>query len=208
MAYWQDVRADAWSRTKRGLWSDYRRITSIIIPIASAIIFAILLALFHMSYPITAAMVLASGVAGYFVAVLVEFIFHFSRIPPERDSESAKTIKAKDAEIDRLNGIMRGPEPPRPQMAIQVGHLFRLLRQVTRHGHNQLWLSELFALGKEAFPDFIPLPGQVDYPAALEELYKQDKRQVQIIETKEHPYLDFYGKRFEKDIRFIIGAVT
>jgi hypothetical protein len=54
-----------------------------------------------------------------------------------------------------------------------------------------------------AFPDFIPVKGQMNYPDDIEALFKQDPTFGRIIDTRAYPYVDFYGRRFDQDVRFI-----
>jgi hypothetical protein len=205
--YWKEIRSEAWIRTKTTMLSRERRVLSILVPICAAILAVILMALLHLPISLSIGVTVVSAIGGFLIAVFYIWLSEILAIPPARDAARLTAINDKTAQIDELHSIMKGPDAPLPPIGVQADHIMRLLRQARMRGHQTLWLSEMLALGKEAFTEFLPLSGQIDYPAALRALSEGDTKRVQILETKQCSYVDFYQKRFDEDIQFRIGAV-
>jgi hypothetical protein len=206
--YWKEVCSEAWRRTKTGLGSGYRLLTSIVFPILGFILTSIILWKRKMIIPTAPIVGLGVGIGLYLLFWIGEWCRHMIAIPSERDAQRRDQIRAKDEEIARLTTPIKKPEIPMPEIRIQAGHLFRLFRQLVHHGfrHQPLWLSEIFVLPKNVFSDGLPLEGQINYPEALKELINGNRNHARIIETKEEVYEDFYGKQFNENVRFIIGS--
>ncbi len=114
MEYWRTIWSESWQRTKVGLASRERRITSILLPIIVFVIAASVLLILGQAIPVTLIVGVVSALLGYGVVVLVEFFRHLLKIPPERDAEQR-------AKIESLRAASKSPPPPDPISVTVLG---------------------------------------------------------------------------------------
>ena len=137
MAYWRDIRAEAWKRTKAGLASSQRRKTSVGVPIISAIIGIVILTVLHQPIPLTLLVGVISALLGYGLVVLSDWFGNVRRLPAEIDAQRLSKITDLDAEIRRL----KNPEKPVTFQFTQVvftqqqnAHVIIVHAKVLNHG--------------------------------------------------------------------------
>ena len=101
--YWKEVRSEAWLRTKQGLGSGYRLITSIILPSLGFIISCVILRKLAITIPVTGMVGISTGIGLYLIVLFAEWCWNILRIPPERDSMRLRIIDERDAEIQKYH---------------------------------------------------------------------------------------------------------
>ncbi len=83
--YWKEVRSESWTRTRNGLGSGYRRLTSIALPIAAFILSCGVLHAMNITVPVTLVVGVGSALTVYLLFVFGEWCYHLVKIPPERE---------------------------------------------------------------------------------------------------------------------------
>lgn len=139
--YWQEVAREAWTRTKRGLGSGYRLVTSLLLPAVGLVVSCIILLHMTITIPITAVVGVSVAVGLYLLFLVGEFCLHVLRVPPERDAGRLRTIRARDDEIARLQSNPDAVSADRPRFTAE------LWEPVINGDHlNQNWIYIYFPL--------------------------------------------------------------
>jgi hypothetical protein len=120
MAYWREIRAEAWNQTKTGLASSQRRKTSVVVPIISALIGLATLHLIHQPIPLTLFVGLISALLAFGLVVLWEWLWHVIRLVPETHAANLQTIERLNANIGELSRRLETPHAPPPPDPITV----------------------------------------------------------------------------------------
>jgi hypothetical protein len=123
-----EIRSEAWTRTKTGLGSGYRLLTSIVFPIAGFIITSVILWKMTITIPTAPIVGLSVGIGLYILFWFGEWSRHMFAIPPERESAHRQMLAAKDVEIslrdteiETLHDKLQAPPPP-DSIAVTIQH--------------------------------------------------------------------------------------
>ena len=91
--YWKEIRSEAWARTKQGLGSGYRLVTSIVLPILGFLTTYIILREMTITIPITLIVGVSVTVSLYLLFVFGEWCTHVIALPAEKHAASVTAIR-------------------------------------------------------------------------------------------------------------------
>lgn len=111
MEYWRVVRKEAWNRTKVGLASRQRLLTSICVPTVSAIIGVVILRILGSTISLTLGVGLVSALTGYGLMVLYEWSWHLIHLPAEMHSQDVREYQALATSHAELRRQIDTPPP-------------------------------------------------------------------------------------------------
>jgi len=112
MEYWRVVRKEAWNRTKVGLASRQRLLTSVCVPTVSAFIGVVILRILGSTVPLTLGVGLVSALTGYGLVVFYEWFWHLIHLPAEIHSQGIREYQALATTHAELRRQTDTPPPP------------------------------------------------------------------------------------------------
>lgn len=119
--FWKKVSLEAWARTKKGLGSGYRLITSIELPVVGFLVTYTILRHMTITIPITAIVGVMTAVGLYLLFLIGEFLLHFFRIPSEWHSAQLQIIQQNS---NRITELETPPPPTLRAEILQVNDLY------------------------------------------------------------------------------------
>src|SRR5216683_729294 len=122
--YWREVRREAWTRTKQGLASRHRLVTSLVLPAVGFVLTCIILIHMTITIPITAVVGVSVAIGLYLLFLMGELCLHILHVPPERDAGRLRTIRARDDEIARLQSNPDAVSADRPRFTAELREPF------------------------------------------------------------------------------------
>jgi hypothetical protein len=127
MAYWREVRREAWQRAKVTMASRERRMFSIAAPLVSAAIVITLLLVLRQPIPLAIIVTVISALGGYGVLVVWEWLHQLLIIPAEREQTLLTQLREKEAVLSA---------PPTEPIRIEFTHVqFLVSDQNTSMAH-------------------------------------------------------------------------
>jgi len=105
--YWKEVRREARTRTKSGLASGYRLLTSIVLPVAGFIITCIILWKMTITIPFTLIVGVSVAISLYLLFLFGEWCTHLIRVPAQWHETQQRAILEKDYRLKQVESELQ-----------------------------------------------------------------------------------------------------